>query len=220
MRFDNNVRHAEEGYYGHVRTDVVDYLCDKITAPDRIVDFGCGSGATLDLLGSMYALPASSLHGFDLIPHEVTKIRVVQHDLTKGLPDEIKSLSGSRLFLLTDVLEHLTDPSDILSRLSKEFGPGDRLVVSVPNVRCISVTAPLILLDRFQYQAEGILDSSHFRFFTKTSMEGLLSESGFRVINSEYKAPSIFGKLKIIDMFSFGLLRGLTAKQTFFLCSI
>jgi trans-aconitate methyltransferase len=219
MRFDNNVRHSEDSYYGQVRTDVVNYLGDKIPAPDRIVDFGCGSGATLDLLGSMYSLPASSLYGFDLIPHKATKIKVVQHDLTKELPGEIKSLSGSRLFLLLDVLEHLTDPSDILSRLAKEFGPGDSLVVSVPNVRCISVTAPLILLDKFQYTTEGILDSSHFRFFTKTSMEDLLSESGFRVINSEYKAPS-FGKLKIIDMFSFGLLRGVTARQTFFLCGV
>jgi len=71
--------------------------------------------------------------------------------------------------------------------------PGDRVhassllrprgvvVASIPNVRHVSVTFPLLARGLWEYQDEGLLDQTHLRFFTRRSMETLFRSSGYEV---------------------------------------
>ena len=216
-RFNNNQRHDDNYYYDAVRHDVVAFIASLDIQLSAIIDFGSGSGATLSELASLYSLKSDSVVGYDLVSHSSLGVEVKNHDLSVGLPGDLKSGSASRGFLLLDVLEHLIDPGALLCELSSEMTENDVVIISVPNVKCVSVIFPLIFKDQFRYEQSGILDSTHLRFFTRSSIEALALTSDLNVVNSMYKAPAS-GKSKFLDSITFGLLRGFLARQTFLMC--
>lgn len=79
-----------------------------------------------------------------------------------------------------DVLEHLTSPEAMLARIHQWLHLDGILLVSLPNIANISIRAAL-LAGRFRYTDRGILDRSHFSFYTRSSARELLERSDFRV---------------------------------------
>ena len=114
--------------------------------------------------------------------------------------------------LCGDVLEHLRDPWAQLNKLVKLLKPGGgKVIVSLPNIRCYSVTMPLIFKDEWTYTSAGILDSTHLRFFTKTTAVEMLKKSGLNEIKVK---PLIHGRrYKLLNILFFGLLKSLLASQ-------
>jgi predicted TPR repeat methyltransferase len=86
-----------------------------------------------------------------------------------------------------DVLEHLASPEAMLARIHQWLHPDGILLVSLPNIANISIRAAL-LAGRFRYTDRGILDRSHFSFYTRSSARELLERSGFRVTSLESTA--------------------------------
>jgi len=80
------------------------------------------------------------------------------------------------VIVAADVLEHLKDPHDVLTRLRPFLKPDGAFIVSVPNVAHGSVRLAL-LSGHFDYREIGLLDSTHLRFFTRESLEQLLDEA-------------------------------------------
>lgn len=62
--------------------------------------------------------------------------------------------------LCYDVLEHLVDPQEVLSRLAAFAAPGAHPNVSVPNVRHLSVLYNINLRGIFGYATYGPHDST------------------------------------------------------------
>lgn len=85
---------------------------------------------------------------------------------------------GYQVVVLADVLEHLREPETLLQQLPELLSPGGQILVSVPNVAYAGLVASL-LAGEFAYREEGLLDRTHLRFFTRTSIEALLKEAGF-----------------------------------------
>ena len=83
-----------------------------------------------------------------------------------------------------DVLEHLANPEALLARIHHWLHPEGILLVSIPNIANVSIRASL-LFGRFRYTERGILDRSHLSFYTRSSAQHLLSDSGFRVTSVE-----------------------------------
>lgn len=77
-----------------------------------------------------------------------------------------------------DVLEHLREPGKVLDQLAPLLAPEGRLLLSIPNIGYAGVIAGLMLGD-FTYRPTGLLDDTHLRFFTRTSLLQLLQEHGF-----------------------------------------
>ncbi|HEX8754585.1 MAG TPA: class I SAM-dependent methyltransferase [Solirubrobacterales bacterium] len=75
-----------------------------------------------------------------------------------------------------DVLEHLRDPLAALTSLRPFLAADGAFVISVPNVAHGSVRLAL-LTGHFDYREIGLLDSTHLRFFTRETFEGLLDEA-------------------------------------------
>jgi 2-polyprenyl-3-methyl-5-hydroxy-6-metoxy-1,4-benzoquinol methylase len=83
--------------------------------------------------------------------------------------------------LCLDVLEHLIDPWATLARLAALLKPAAVAVISVPNVRNHRVVGKLLLHGRWDYEASGIMDRTHLRFFTRASATRLVADAGLTV---------------------------------------
>ncbi len=83
------------------------------------------------------------------------------------------------VFLL-DVLEHMYDPWRTLANLRSFVHPKAQLVISLPNVRNLSIIRDL-MNGYWHYRDFGLLDSTHIRFFTEHEALRMIYQTGFRV---------------------------------------
>ncbi|HTL29454.1 MAG TPA: class I SAM-dependent methyltransferase, partial [Tepidisphaeraceae bacterium] len=88
--------------------------------------------------------------------------------------------------LLLDVLEHVADPEDFLVHLRNDSATSrtpqklPRLIITTPNIAFLSLRLTL-LLGRFNYGERGILDISHRRLFTRSSLLTMLRDCGYTI---------------------------------------
>ncbi len=92
--------------------------------------------------------------------------------------------------ILADVLEHLKKGERTLKSCRKLLKEAGRCILSIPNIAHASIIGGL-LKGQFEYTDEGILDRTHVRFFTRSSIQRLLSRCGFGVekIEAVVKLP-------------------------------
>ena len=87
------------------------------------------------------------------------------------------------VILFADVLEHLRDPAAVLGRALPSLKKNGEIIISVPNIANLTIRVEL-LLGRFEYRDQGILDRTHLRFFTLRSLHHLLSDVGCVVVET------------------------------------
>ena len=154
--------------------------------PSSVCEVGCGSGACLAELRSIY--PAAELSGYDIAPdaaqfwanYEALNIQFEVNDVLS-----MKSLNCEVLMLL-DVIEHLADPHAFLFAL---HGKAKYYVFHIPlDLSAVSVfrEAPLL------YVRNKV---GHIHYFTQRLALSLLDESGYTVIEAgftqaAFSAPS------------------------------
>ncbi len=195
-------------YFHHVRREIAPLLP---TQAKRIVDVGCGVGATAAWIKSRYPdAHTIGLEGNAAIHEElaanVDEFHII--DLNGALPD----VGRPDLILFLDVLEHLFAPDKVLAGLVSQLAPGGTVIVSLPNVAHLSVSLPLLLRGRFDYEDAGILDRTHLRFFVRSSAITMLNDAGLRVekgLQSGLQGP----KSRLLDSLTFGLIRDHLTKQ-------
>lgn len=76
-----------------------------------------------------------------------------------------------------DVLEHLRRPDIVLEKARELLSPSGKILISIPNISNNAVIMEL-LENKFNYSDTGLLDSTHIKFFTKESLEKLISDCG------------------------------------------
>ena len=82
--------------------------------------------------------------------------------------------------VIADVLEHLVDPWAALAKIRGWMAPGGRVAISTPNLAYVRILAALVLRDEFSYSPEGgIMDETHLRWFTRSTMDDALERTGF-----------------------------------------
>ena len=151
----------------------------------RVLDLGCGPGI---VAGALATLADKDVTGVDLEDShlEAAAERGVQRTISSDLTSAVWSdeLAGEQfdVIVLADVLEHLVDPASLLERIRERqlLAPDGFLIVSIPNAGHIAFLALLATGD-FPYRPAGLLDATHLRFFTLTSMRRMLEEQGFGI---------------------------------------
>lgn len=96
----------------------------------------------------------------------------------------LKNLKNEQfdVIIFADVLEHLSNPDIVLRKIKSLLKPSGEIIISIPNISYISVILELIN-DRFEYRNLGILDNTHIKFFTKSSIISLLEKEGFQILS-------------------------------------
>jgi 2-polyprenyl-3-methyl-5-hydroxy-6-metoxy-1,4-benzoquinol methylase len=77
--------------------------------------------------------------------------------------------------IFADVLEHLHDPKRVLTDSKKLLAPNGSIWISIPNVAHNAVIVDLLNY-KFIYREIGLLDNTHLRFFTVTSLLQLVAD--------------------------------------------
>ncbi len=80
--------------------------------------------------------------------------------------------------LATELFEHLSYPEEFLAKMKTLLRPGGRIVLSVPNVGHYSLVEDL-LAGRWDYLPIGLLCYTHFRFFTRATLEAWIERVEF-----------------------------------------
>jgi 2-polyprenyl-3-methyl-5-hydroxy-6-metoxy-1,4-benzoquinol methylase len=160
-------------------------LLDALSArpPGRVLDLGCGTGT----LGQALRGLGHRVVGVDVEASAEAKERLdvfVQADLDRGLPAEVQEEGPYDVVVCADVLEHVREPGLLLDEVRPLLAPGGQVLASIPN---ISHWYPRtrVAIGRFDYDARGILDRGHVRFFTRRSFGRMVARHGWRVVRLE-----------------------------------
>jgi len=146
-------------------------------SPRRILDLGCSDGRLAELL----RLSGHTVIGVDSVKLEGVGGRLdgfVEADLSQGLPEEVGR--DYDVVLAADVLEHLADPVALLQEMRDVLAPRGVVMVSVPNVAHWYARMK-VMSGRFDYERRGIFDAGHLRFFTRSSFERMVKQTGMQV---------------------------------------
>ncbi|MDP3073408.1 MAG: bifunctional glycosyltransferase/class I SAM-dependent methyltransferase [Opitutaceae bacterium] len=101
-----------------------------------------------------------------------------------------RPLDEVQVVLVLDIIEHLASPEKFCDTLRQhaQSNLGVKIVISTGNVGFF-VTRFMLFLGQFNYSTRGILDQTHTRLFTFSSLRRLLKETGF-VIERERGIPA------------------------------
>lgn len=79
-----------------------------------------------------------------------------------------------------DVLEHLPNPEKVLQACKLILSEDGAIIASIPNVAHIAVRL-MLLEGRWEYSKLGIMDNTHLRFFTKSSIVEMFNMSALYI---------------------------------------
>lgn len=159
-----------------------------IPSGSRVLDLGCAGG----WVGAELRKRGCRVTGVDVFPLaegvELDDFR--PHDLNDGLPD--LDFDDFDYVLLLDVIEHLRSPEELVEALYAALGgnPRTKLIVSTGNI-AFGMTRMLLLAGQFNYGKRGILDLTHTRLFTFSTLRRLLDGAGLRIVE-ERGVPAPF----------------------------
>jgi SAM-dependent methyltransferase len=171
-------------YHDNTRVEIGSFISES---PTLVLDVGCGGGATGKLIKEKF--PGARIVGIESNPQAADHAREFLDDVICGDLHEAPipaRLGNARidLVLLLDVLEHLFDPWRALERIRSWLTPATRVLASIPNVRNLA-TLDDLAAGHWRYEANGVLDITHVRFFTKASLRELFEDTGYDIVDMQ-----------------------------------
>lgn len=155
-------------------------ILKKIENNSKILDIGCNDGYIANLLKTKKNCYVVGIDKRTDI-NNLNLDEFINHDLNTGLPKtDYKKFD---YIILLDVIEHLNDPEGFVDQLKKKISENDniKIIISTPNI-AFFVMRIMLLIGNFNYGKRGILDKTHTRLFTFSTLKYLLLQSGFSII--------------------------------------
>ena len=156
-------------------------VIDAVGHDKRVLDVGCATGYLARQLGSQ----GCKVSGVEIDAKAAEMAQPYLEDLVVADLNtaRLSSLFPPRSFdviIFADVLEHLLDPAQVLRDSLELLAPDGHIVMSVPNVAHGGVRLAL-LQGRWNYTETGLLDRTHVRFFTYSTLLSLIHDAGLVV---------------------------------------
>ncbi|MBX7166799.1 MAG: class I SAM-dependent methyltransferase [Pirellulales bacterium] len=133
-QFELHARIEQRHWWFVARRQIVRSLIEQVVPPHQghlVLDVGCGTGANLAALSDGYRCVGvdTSADAVHLAARRFPWIDFVHGFAPDDVPEAIEQAS---LVMLNDVLEHVPDDFELMSRLLAAVRPGTHLLVTVP----------------------------------------------------------------------------------------
>lgn len=206
-------RDKPSGYFGSSRPDIVDLL--QTGPQSAILELGCGAGGT-----GRAAMAASKAGRYVGIELDERAAAIASQHLSEVLVGDVTDADQVRLgplegtfdaLIISEVLEHLTDPWTTLAALVRCLKPGAAVFASSPNIAHWYILRDL-WRGRFVYAEVGPMDKTHLRWFTPDSYSEMFEAAGVEVLNVRALAP-LGWKARTFDSLTGGRFRHLFMAQ-------
>ncbi len=188
MSVDQLYDDKADAYFANARHDIVARLRTDVAS--SVLELGCGAGGTG--AAALAGGKAGRYVGIELSPRAAAAAR---DRLTQVIEGNVETLDLSPhhgsfdALIISEVLEHLTDPWRVLKALAACLRPGAQIFASSPNVAHWRVVRSLVS-GRFDYADSGVMDRTHLRWFTPASYRHMFEAAGLHVISIEPITPN------------------------------
>jgi 2-polyprenyl-3-methyl-5-hydroxy-6-metoxy-1,4-benzoquinol methylase len=167
----------QKKYYGHMRPEMLSLIP---YSAKKTLEIGCAQG------NFSSQLVKEGVETWGVEP-DIDSAKMAGKKLYKVLEGTLDATINELpdnyfdVIILNDVLEHLLYPWDDLKKLKLKLASDGVIISSIPNVRYTKNLFNLLVRKDWEYKESGILDSTHFRFFTRKSIRSLYHKSGYSV---------------------------------------
>ena len=157
-----------------------------------VLDIGCAGGR----VAKLFKDKGCRVVGVEADPDRATVAKEVCDEVVIGDIEEPEVMTaiarGFQAIICSDVLEHMRDPGRVLRALKEKLVPGGRVYISIPNLLQWRVRWRL-LRGEFRYEATGVFDETHLRFYSYESAKELCRSSGYRLVEERFAWDVPFG---------------------------
>jgi 2-polyprenyl-3-methyl-5-hydroxy-6-metoxy-1,4-benzoquinol methylase len=146
----------------------------------RLLDVGCGAGAFGELVKERQEV---EVWGVEPIRSVAAKAAAkLDHVIVGAFGPETDLPEGTfDCIVFNDVLEHMVAPELALRYARTLLAPTGSIVASIPNIRNLPILWRLVVRGGWEYQDCGVLDRTHVRFFTRSSITAMFQSEGYAV---------------------------------------
>jgi 2-polyprenyl-3-methyl-5-hydroxy-6-metoxy-1,4-benzoquinol methylase/glycosyltransferase involved in cell wall biosynthesis len=174
-----------ENYLNYARTVIpnaeesLSKIVEKVSPNSIVLDIGCSTG----MLGRYLALEKGCIiDGVDIDEKALENCSPIYRKtvITNLEIDDFTDYFTQESYdfiVVADVIEHLNDPIKLLLQLKLLIKPYGEIIFSIPNITHIAAALEL-LLGNFNYRQQGLLDSTHLRFYSYENLVTKLANSG------------------------------------------
>jgi 2-polyprenyl-3-methyl-5-hydroxy-6-metoxy-1,4-benzoquinol methylase len=170
--------------FGHI------LRCFEFPADRRptLLDVGCATGGLL-----MTARAKFDVEGVEL-SDELSRIaRQNGFQVTIGTLTDVQGAERFDVVTMLQLIEHIVDPTDILSDVRRLLRPGGILYLNTPNIDSASFR---LFHDRHMH----VSSFGHVSLYTRESLDRLARRSGFEVVAHEYSGGM---DISLHDLFTY-----------------
>src|SRR5258708_28512820 len=166
--------HRWSSLRGQTRLDLLERVSSEAKT---ILEFGCGEAP---LGAALKQRQRFRVVGLELDPKAAAIARKRIDEVYCADVREIVGVLDEKFDWIVggDIVEHLDEPWSFLSDLRRVAAPGGHLLLSLPNIANASIISDLIR-GRFDYVYMGLTCVGHLRFFTRRSIEDMLTIAGW-----------------------------------------
>ncbi|MCF6360255.1 MAG: class I SAM-dependent methyltransferase [Cyclobacteriaceae bacterium] len=189
-------------YYETVRPEMLEFIPKSVK---KTIEFGCSNGQFSKDIKEKFNTES---WGIDIDSEAVKNANaVLDKVILSGAMEVLKDLPKEYFdcVICNDFLEHIINPSEFLIALKPYVTKNAVLICSLPNVRYWKNVSELLFEKDWRYREEGILDSTHLRFFTKKSIQRFLKQSGLELEKIEGINPTKSIRFQIPNILTFGV---------------
>ncbi|MDC1365621.1 bifunctional glycosyltransferase/class I SAM-dependent methyltransferase [Pelagibacteraceae bacterium] len=153
---------------------------DRIKEGSYVLDIGCHSTKLAKILNDTKNCKITAIDKSEKLENSSFIEKYFSFDLDNGLPD--LDYNKFDYILLLDVIEHLKNPEEFMTRLKQktEKNQNLKIITSTGNVGFLIIRL-MLLFGSFNYGHRGILDKTHTRLFTFSSFRNLMVQAGFNI---------------------------------------
>lgn len=190
-------------YYKNTRIEMLPFVPETCKI---ILEVGCGEGVFGKIVKSRQKC---EYWGIDLNLKSTEQASKFLDKVLIGDFLEILHQLPEKYFdaiVFNDVIEHFIDPFGLLQRLKTILKPKGYVISSIPNVRFLGNLWELLIKKDWEYKNDGILDITHYRFFTIKSIQRMFDNAGYNIVKMHGINPTKNTKLAILNLLFFNQL--------------